>query len=445
MAFDAGASDLIAGGFAAAAAFSLLRLIVAWRGAARLVRNAAPFTPAPAVGAALTKMACAHRVRTPSILTSPNIRGPAVVGVIRPVILTPMAFGRLSEDEQTAALLHELAHVIRRDFAVNLLCEAAALPGSWHPVIYEIKAGVRRSRELVCDAMASEAIRSRHDYARRLLALAKAFGPEPERGVAMVGLIGASSLEERLMHLIKGEDPRTGGRTRFAAASALAGAVLAPALFLHVAPAVAQAPAPARVQPVVMATPRAMGLAPTLRARVAPIAPKRLKIARAETPPAPFPPPRAMPEPATTPSPTPPTPPTPPAPAVSPEPAAAAWPDMSHFETMIDVAIAQSDAAREAFLKAQVEAAMAALQAHRNELSAAQRERVMANVRHEMETWRSKHMAEDMVRVRHEVHAALESAEVRRAFATDEVRRALHEAAKAADEAHAAQGESPPN
>jgi hypothetical protein len=120
-------------------------------------------------------------------------------------------------------------------------------------------------------------------------------------------------------------------------------------------------------------------------------------------------------------------------------------PDMRQIEAMVDNALAQSDAARDAFVNARLQAALAALQAHRSELSAAERERVMAEVRRGAEAWKRQHMAETMAGVRRQVHAALESAEARRALASDEVRRALHEAAKAADEAYAAQGENPPN
>jgi hypothetical protein len=256
----------------------------------------------------------------------------------------------------------------------------------------------------------------------------------------MVGLIGASSLEERLMHLIRGEDPRMGGRARLAAAAALAGAVLAPALLLHVAPAFAQTPpAPSLPASVIPPIPAPPAVAPRLRVEVVPARPKRARLALAAAAPIAPAPALATPSPAA-----PPAPPAPPAPAMA-APAAPDAPDMRQIETMIDAALAQSDAAREAFVNAHVQAAMMALQAHRAELSAAERERVMANVRQSMETWKSQHLAETMARVRRHLHAALESAEVRKALASDEVRRSLHEAAKAADEARAAQGETAPD
>jgi erythromycin esterase-like protein len=182
-----------------------------------------------------------------------------------------------------------------------------------------------------------------------------------------------------------------------------------------------------------------MIVAPAPRVKVVPVRPKRVKVVRAETPAA------AIPPVLTTPSPEAPVAPTAPPAPVAPAPAVTVSPDLGQIETTIDAALAQSDVAREAFVTAHVQAAMAALQAHRGEISATERERVMADVRQTMVTWKSQHMAETMARVRREVHAALESAEARKVLASDEVRRALREAAKAADEAHAAQGETPPN
>src|SRR5260370_2749610 len=98
---------------------------------------------------------------------------------------------------------------------------------------------------------------STHAYARRLIALARAFGPLEETSAALVGLIGASSLEERLMHLIAGKDLPAGARMRLVGASALAAVVLAPAMLLHVTPAFAQGPVPAP-RPVAAVAPAAL-------------------------------------------------------------------------------------------------------------------------------------------------------------------------------------------
>ena len=98
-----------------------------------------------------------------------------MVGAFAPVILIPDDMARCGEDLR-AALLHELAHVMRHDYAANLACEVVTLPVCWHPALLGLKAGVRRSRELACDAMAAAAMASPKAYARCLVSLAQTLG-----------------------------------------------------------------------------------------------------------------------------------------------------------------------------------------------------------------------------------------------------------------------------
>ncbi|HEY2483124.1 MAG TPA: M56 family metallopeptidase, partial [Caulobacteraceae bacterium] len=452
---DAGLARLIVVAFGLAVALGLIRLASAWRAAGRLAKGADPLALSLEVADVLAALARAWGVAVPPVRTSTDVRGPVVVGAFRPMILVPRAFARLPHDQQKAALLHELAHVARNDFAVNLACEAVALPACWHPVIYEIKAGVRRSRELACDALASAAVGSPHAYARRLLSLAKAFGPQEETGLALVGLIGAGSLEERLMHLIKGGPARRASRTRLAAAGALAGAILAPAILLHVAPAFAQTPsAPASPvsppAPPVPAGPVVATMAPVHA--VKPPSKKRTKVAAAEPAPAPYapaaPPAPFAPAPTAAPlaPPSPPSPPSPPPPPTPPAPPITMTMSAERIEAMVDAALAQSEAARQAFVNAHMTAAMAAMQAHQSQLTGEQRARIMAEMRRGMEAVNQR-LPEEMAKARREVHAALNSDEVRAALASakarkvlesDAMRQAMRDAAKAADEARAA-------
>ena len=70
-------------------------------------------------------------------------------------MVLPPRFEGHAEDEVRAALLHELAHVRRRDYLVNLMCQIAALPAGWHPAVYGIQQRIRRTREMLCDAIAA--------------------------------------------------------------------------------------------------------------------------------------------------------------------------------------------------------------------------------------------------------------------------------------------------
>ena len=232
------------------------RLAVAIRAARRLVRRARPAVlPAP-IAEALEDLACAHRCSVPPVLRSADVSSPAVVGAFKPVILIPQTLAA-SDDDLRAALLHELAHVLRRDYAVNLACEVLTLPVSWHPALLGIKAGVRRSRELACDAIAAQAMASHKAYAKCLVSLAQTlsapspgvlagFAAAPAQSALAVGLFGRSDLEDRLMQLMKpreAEGPLV--RTaRICGLAAFGAGLLGSAALLHVTPVFAQ-PSPA--------------------------------------------------------------------------------------------------------------------------------------------------------------------------------------------------------
>jgi beta-lactamase regulating signal transducer with metallopeptidase domain len=119
-----------------AAAIALIRLgrvLVAGR---RIVEGAASADLAPDLRAALGRFAARHGRSAPPVLESAEVASPAVIGALRPAILVPPLFTALPAQEQRAALLHEAAHVIRHDYASNLVCEAVSLPAAWHPATY---------------------------------------------------------------------------------------------------------------------------------------------------------------------------------------------------------------------------------------------------------------------------------------------------------------------
>jgi beta-lactamase regulating signal transducer with metallopeptidase domain len=223
------------------------RLAGAAAAAAAIARRPRPSTLPPPVALALRDVSAAHRRAVPQVRTSKAIGAPVAFGALRPMILIPEGFAELGEDDQRAAVLHEFAHVLRRDYAVNLIVELASLPVCWHPLTHLIKARLRASREVACDAMASATEASPASYASRLLSLARALGPQEVASAALMTMIGKSDLEERLMQLLAQTPPPGHTRLRLLAAGAAAGAILAPALLFQVTPAFAAIATPATV------------------------------------------------------------------------------------------------------------------------------------------------------------------------------------------------------
>ncbi|WP_051719044.1 M56 family metallopeptidase [Hymenobacter sp. IS2118] len=104
-------------------------------------------------------MALAGRagVRRPvALLESALVRVPLVVGHLRPVILLPLGMvAGLSPASLEAILAHEIAHVMRRDYLVNLLQTVAEVLFFYHPAVWFVAGCVRAERENCCDDAAT--------------------------------------------------------------------------------------------------------------------------------------------------------------------------------------------------------------------------------------------------------------------------------------------------
>ena len=107
--------------------------------------------------ARLAGLAARGGLRRPvALLESALVRVPLVVGHVRPVILLPLgAVAGLSAAHLEAILAHELAHVLRRDYLVNLLQTVAEAVFFYHPAVWFVAGCVRTERENCCDDTAA--------------------------------------------------------------------------------------------------------------------------------------------------------------------------------------------------------------------------------------------------------------------------------------------------
>jgi len=96
------------------------------------------------------------RVSRPvKLLTSALVQVPTVVGWLRPVVLMPVgALAGLPMEHVEALLAHELAHIRRHDYLVNILQSVAEALLFYHPAVWWISANIRDERELCCDDVA---------------------------------------------------------------------------------------------------------------------------------------------------------------------------------------------------------------------------------------------------------------------------------------------------
>ena len=124
-------------------------------------------------------------VRPLRVLLSALTDGPSVVGWLRPVILfPPAALMNLSPSQLEAVLAHELAHIRRQDYLVNLLQTIAETLFFYQPAIWWVSSRIRHERELCCDDIVVETCGDPVGYARALTQLERSRIISPELGMA---------------------------------------------------------------------------------------------------------------------------------------------------------------------------------------------------------------------------------------------------------------------
>lgn len=148
------------------------------------------------------------------LASSQEIPGPATVGVSRHTLLLPVGFiKQISANDMDAVLAHEFAHIKRQDFAKNLLYGILSLPIAYHPLLWLTRTRLAETRELICDAMAVEALPGRESYARSLLRMASLLADRAApRLLHAIGILDANIFERRVMNLTRKTE--TIGHTR---------------------------------------------------------------------------------------------------------------------------------------------------------------------------------------------------------------------------------------
>lgn len=180
------------------------------------------------------------------IAVNNRIRGPITLGITHRLLLLPQPWlAMVAPEDLDAALAHECAHMRRQDFAKNLLYQLLALPIAYHPLLWPILARISGTREMICDALAAEAlavdaIAGRQRYARSLLNLASLLAAGPRNqprssSLHAIGIFDAHNFERRVMNLTTKQLELRGLRrlVTTAACVALAAGTTASALAFH--------------------------------------------------------------------------------------------------------------------------------------------------------------------------------------------------------------------
>ncbi len=170
-------------------AFGLLRL----RG---IARAAQPFAAEPWL--ATLRDAVAPRA---VLALSDHATAPATFGLGRPTILLPPTFPALTRDMQRAVALHELLHVRRRDWELQLLEELARSIAFFHPAVHWLVERVRLAREQCVDAAVVSRLGGREVYLESLIEVARQAARA--RAVPAAPFLRQNHLRERVDLLLK--------------------------------------------------------------------------------------------------------------------------------------------------------------------------------------------------------------------------------------------------
>ncbi len=137
-----------------------------------------------------------------------KINSPMIIGHFKPIILFPaQILTGLSQEQIESVLFHELAHVKRNDFLVNLVQSFIETVFFYHPAIWWLSASISTEREHVCDDLAIKGGVGANQMVGTLVRLAEVFTGAPQHSQAFSG--NQYNIKNRIHRLIFNEKMKT--------------------------------------------------------------------------------------------------------------------------------------------------------------------------------------------------------------------------------------------
>jgi GWxTD domain-containing protein len=162
--------------------------------------------------------------RPVALLESCLAEVPMVMGHIRPVILMPIGvLAGLPVTQVEAILLHELAHILRHDYLVNVLQRWVECLLFYHPAVWWISGVIRSERENCCDDVVVAISGNAKEYALALTTLEEHRWSDREPALAASG----GNLMKRIRRLLGPQRVNTSWTPLIAAAVLITTAVAA--------------------------------------------------------------------------------------------------------------------------------------------------------------------------------------------------------------------------
>lgn len=188
--------------------FTLIRLLTTL-----VSRRAASWPAPPPVAAAAAEMAVGLGIRRRlRVRVSRRISVPETSGLIRPLVLLPSGYLNGTTEQLQTALLHELHHIRRCDWAVGILAEFAAAFHWFNPLAGVAVRQLRLEREIACDDAVLRSGADPLQYAEQLISCALAGRPSP--APALLTMARMSGLELRIRSILNNNTQRGGTTMR---------------------------------------------------------------------------------------------------------------------------------------------------------------------------------------------------------------------------------------
>ncbi|HEY2435175.1 MAG TPA: M56 family metallopeptidase [Vicinamibacterales bacterium] len=187
-----------------------LRLLTGWVCAQRLRTHGV--TPADEPWRAMTARLARrlHIARAVTLLESSLVDVPTVIGFLKPVVLLPAStIAGLTPQQVEAILAHELAHVRRHDYLVNLVQTLVETILFYHPAVWWLSGRLRVEREHCCDDLAVSLCGDPVTYAAALADLEALRSSDPLRVPRIAMAATGGSLLLRIRRLLGAPSPQS--------------------------------------------------------------------------------------------------------------------------------------------------------------------------------------------------------------------------------------------
>jgi beta-lactamase regulating signal transducer with metallopeptidase domain len=155
------------------------------------------------------------------LMESGYVKVPVVIGYLKPVVLIPVGLlTGLPAEQIEAVLLHELAHICRKDYLVNLLQCVAETVFFFNPALLWMSSALKEERENCCDDIALELMPDKTVFVRALISFKEHATPQ---NYAMAFPGNRNQLLQRVTRILNNDHKKAFGITErvFVIASAL--------------------------------------------------------------------------------------------------------------------------------------------------------------------------------------------------------------------------------